>query len=90
MVTSVRRLSLTAVIFILGLLTAHSSAYPTTLLQSEDKKAPEAFLSGGARSEKVLIEILATLKQIDTRISNIEDHLRKTADSPTVKPAGKR
>jgi hypothetical protein len=86
MVGAFRQLSLTAVIFVLGLLTAHSPAYPTTLLQTEDKKSPEAFLSGGARSEKVLVEILATLKQIDTRISNIEDHLQKTAETPTEKP----
>lgn len=84
-----RQLSLASVIFILGLLTAHSPAYSTTLLQSEDKKSPEAFLSGGARSEKVLVEILTTLRQIDTRVGNIEDHLRKTAESPTAKPAGK-
>lgn len=90
MVSTFRQLSLTAIIFVLGLLTAHSSAYPTTLMQSEDKKAPEAFLSGGARSEKVLVEILATLRQIDTRISNIEDHLKKTAESPVEKPASKK
>lgn len=90
MVRSVGQLSLTAVIFILGLLTAHSHAYPTTLLQPEDKKSPEAFLSGGARSEKVLVEILATLKQIDSRVSNIEDHLRKTVENPGEKPVGKK
>ena len=90
MVSSIRQLSLTAVIFVLGLLTAHSPAYSTTLLQTEDKKSPEAFLSGGARSEKVLVDILATLKQIDTRISNIEDHLQKTAETPTEKPARKK
>jgi hypothetical protein len=90
MVRAFRQLSLTAVIFVMGLLTAHSPAYSTTLMQSEDKKSPEAFLSGGARSEKVLVEILTTLRQIDTRISNIEDHLQKTAEIPTEKPARKK
>ena len=90
MVRAFRQLSLTAVIFVMGLLTAHSPAYPTTLQQPEDKKSPEAFLSGGARSEKVLVEILTTLRQIDTRISNIEEHLQKSAETPTEKPARKR
>ena len=90
MVNAVRQLSLAGVVFVMGLLTAHSPAYPTTLLQTADKKSPEAFLSGGARSEKVLVEILATLKQIDTRISNIEDHLQKTAEPPTEKPARRK
>ena len=90
MVSAVRQLSLTAVIFVLGLLTAHSPAYPTTLRQTEDKKTPEVFLSGGASSEKVLVEILATLEQIDTRINNIEDLLQKTAETPTEKPARHR
>lgn len=90
MVRAFRQISLAAVIFMMGLLTAHSPAYPTTLMQSEDKKSPEAFLSGGARSEKVLVEILSTLKQIDTRISNIEEHLQKSAETPTEKPARKK
>jgi len=90
MVSSIRQLSLATVIFVLGVLTAHSPAYSTTLLQTEGRKSPEAFLSGGARSEKVLVEILATLKQIDTRISHIEDHLQKTAETPTEKPASKK
>jgi hypothetical protein len=38
----------------------------------------------------VLVEILATLKQIDTRISNIEDHLQKTTETSTEKPARKK
>jgi hypothetical protein len=90
MVRSIRQLSLATVIFVLGVLTAHSPVYSTTLLQTEDRKSPEAFLSGGARSEKVLVEILATLKQIDTRISNIEDHLQKTTEASTEKPARKK
>ena len=90
MVSSIRQLSLATVIFVLGVLTAHSPVYSTTLLQTEDRKSPEAFLSGGARSEKVLVEILATLKQIDTRISNIEDHLQKTTETSTEKPARKK
>jgi|LakMenEpi03Aug12_release.lakeMendotaPanAssembly.Ray.scaffolds.fasta_scaffold1099604_1 hypothetical protein len=90
MVSSIRQLSLATVIFVLGVLTAHSPVYSTTLLQTEDRKSPEAFLSGGARSEKVLVEILATLKQIDTRISNIEDHLQKTTEASTEKPARKK
>ncbi|MFO0999011.1 MAG: hypothetical protein U0936_01625 [Planctomycetaceae bacterium] len=90
MVRAFHQLSLTAIIFMMGLLTAHSPAYPTTLLQSEDKKSPETFLSGGARSEKVLVEILSTLKQIDTRIGNIEEHLQKSAETPTEKPGRRK
>lgn len=90
MSSTIRQLSLAAVIFFFGLMTAHSPAYSTTLLQSEDKKPPEAFLSGGARSEKVLVEILTTLRQIDTRIGNIEEQLQKNAEIKSEKSAGKR
>ena len=37
----------------------------------------EAFLSGGERSEAVLREILATLKQIDGRLERFERALRE-------------
>lgn len=43
---------------------------------ADEKKTPEAFLSGGARSEKVLVEILSTLKEVKTDTSSIEELLK--------------
>ncbi len=49
----------------------------TTLAQAPVPKSRKAFLSGGARSEKILKDISETLKKIDGRVSNIEAHLTK-------------
>lgn len=38
---------------------------------------PAAFKSGGARSEVVLKQIAATLRQMDTRLANVEKSARE-------------
>ncbi len=43
---------------------------------ADEKKTPDAFLSGGARSEKVLVEILTTLKDVKTDTRSIEELLK--------------
>jgi hypothetical protein len=40
---------------------------------------PKAFLSGGARSEAVLIEISATLKRIEARLERLENIAQRCA-----------
>ncbi|MFO0975252.1 MAG: hypothetical protein U0996_02580 [Planctomycetaceae bacterium] len=43
---------------------------------ADEKKTPDAFLSGGARSEKVLVEILSTLKEVKTDTGSIDELLK--------------
>lgn len=71
------RFGMALVCFSLGVFAARFASEPANNLQADDKKAPDTFLSGGARSEKVLVEILATLKQLDGRVAGIEEVLRK-------------
>lgn len=56
---------------------------------ADEKKSPEAFLSGGARSEKVLVEILTTLKEVKTDTGSIEEIL-KTGRAGTNGPSDSR
>lgn len=58
----------------------------------EETKPPEAFLSGGARSEIVLREISETLKKIDARLERFERALREAErENPAERqPAGAR
>lgn len=72
------RFAMPLAFFCLGILAARFAAEPANRLHADDKKGPDTFLSGGARSEKVLIEILGTLKQLDGRVAGIEEVLRKS------------
>ncbi len=71
--------------FAFGVLAARFAAEPSNAVLADEKKTPEAFLSGGARSEKVLIEMLATLKTLDQRVAGIEELLQH---SDTPRPSG--
>lgn len=53
--------------------------YDNRIAQGEIRETPrpEAFLSGGARSEIVLREIAETLKRIDGRLERFEQALRE-------------
>ena len=69
-----------------GILVARMATEPANSVFADEKKPPEAFLSGGARSEKVLIEMLATLKQLDGRVAGIEELLKHSESTrPPVK-----
>ncbi len=61
------------VALMVGFLIANVERQPSTA-QAEVRKTPSrtAFQSGAARSETLLREISATLKQIDTRLQRIE------------------
>ncbi len=48
---------------------------------------PEMFLSGGARSEVVLKEVLETLKRIDARLERFEKALRDAEPEANRQPA---
>jgi hypothetical protein len=82
-VTSSRNLALLAG-FVFGILVARLTMEPGNSAMADEKKPPEAFLSGGARSEKVLVEILTTLRQLDARVAGIEELMKKTE---TAQPA---
>jgi hypothetical protein len=57
----------------------------------EETKPPQAFLSGGARSEIVLREIAETLKKIDARLERFERALRETErDAPAERQSSAR
>ncbi len=77
------RSGIAIVLLLLGGFAAHISAQPTSLTD-DDKKSPEAFLSGGARSEKVLVEMLTTLRQIDARLAAIEEIAKKSGETRTA------
>lgn len=64
------------VCFGLGLLAAQEQPVSWSTVTADEKKSPEAFLSGGARSEKVLVEILATLRTLDERVAGIQEQLK--------------
>jgi hypothetical protein len=52
-------------------------------VQAEVRQRPhEHFKSGGERSEIVLREVLATLKQIDARLERFENAMRAAAQQP--------
>jgi hypothetical protein len=52
-------------------------------VQAEVRQRPlETFKSGGERSEIVLKEVLATLKQIDARLERFENAMRAAAQEP--------
>ena len=76
-VATLRTIGVATVAFLLGGLLSvndHQSAQA----QYERTPAPKAFLSGGARSEKVLLEISATAKRIEAHLENIDKSLRTT------------
>lgn len=53
-------------------------------LQAEVRERPrEPFLSGGARSEIVLKEVLATLNRIDAKLERFETAMRAAAQQPS-------
>lgn len=56
---------------------------------ADEKKTPDAFLSGGARSEKVLVEILTTLKDVKIDTGSIEEIL-KAGRATTKDPSDNR
>ncbi len=80
--------ALAAIVMLLGV----ASPRPQSSVHAEVREAParEAFLSGGARSEIVLKEILETLKQIDGRLERFEAALRNAEQQAAAarEPAG--
>jgi hypothetical protein len=76
---------LCCVAFVLGATIGPGMLESATAMQRDDKQ-PKAFLSGSARSEKVLKQIHATLMETDKKIAAIEELVRKSVDNN----AGKR
>jgi len=70
-------------LLLLGIVIGRVMDWPTET-QAQPKaipdKRPKAFLSGGARSAKILRDIHGTLKQLDARVARIEKHLQKQND----------
>ena len=83
MVFSIRQFALAIIFFCCGAFATQFATEPSARVIADDKKSPEAFLSGGARSEKVLTEILVTLRQVDSRIANIEDAVKQSSEKST-------
>lgn len=68
---------------------ANNCPHWATTAQGDVREAPrpEAFLSGGARSEIVLREIAETLKRIDSRLERCERALREPDSENTSRDA---
>lgn len=79
MTQTVRTAVLCGLAFGLGA-ASHAAGLLSASTASDDKQPP-AFLSGGARSEKVLKEILSTIQKMDERVESIEGLLRNSAGS---------
>lgn len=71
-------LGLSLVAVALAIVSPHWTA--TAQGEIRETPRPEAFLSGGARSEQVLREMLEVLKRIDGRLERFEQALQ--ADAP--------
>ena len=82
--TALRRMALFGVL-LLGIVIGRTVDWPAeTKAQAnaaaeKPEEKPKAFLSGSERSVAVLKDISKTLKQIETRVANIERHLKQQA-----------
>lgn len=72
---ALQTIAIATVAFVLG----GMFASPNDRVHAQFERTPpqKAFLSGGARSEKVLLEISATAKRIEQQLVNIEGSLKK-------------
>lgn len=61
--------------FLAGVFTVLTLQHAFPAAVADEKKTPDAFLSGGARSEKVLIEILTNVKEIREHTQSIDTQL---------------
>lgn len=83
--TTNRRRMTTFAVLLLGFVIGKMVDWPvdTKAVVNAAANKPEekskAFLSGSERSVAVLREISKTLKQIDTRVADIEKHLKRQA-----------
>ena len=69
------------VAFALGMFVSRGDWSVWRSVDADEKDTPDAFLSGGARSQKVLVEILATLKTLDERVAGIQEQLKVQAEA---------
>ena len=72
-----------------GFIAGRSETQLSGVIADERKQSPEAFLSGGARSEKVLQEIHTTLNQLDARVARIEESVTKPGAAGSTKGAAR-
>ena len=83
--TTNRRRMTTFAVLLLGFVIGKMLDWPTetdarvSSVASKPKDKSKAFLSGSERSVTVLKEISKTLKQIETRVADIEKHLKRQA-----------
>lgn len=77
---TIRRIATTTFVLGLGIVLGWVSSDLTTSHaqdRGQDDGERRAFLSGGARSEKVLGEIDATLRRIETRLESMEGIMKE-------------
>lgn len=73
--TSFKRVAVTSIVLLIGVAIGRCSVFEADTIgqdRDQDQDGRKAFLSGGARSEKVLVEIEASLQRIEKRLEGME------------------